>query len=479
MPRRPILTLAVLALSFPAAAQSGSTSAGTYGAGTPGKGGFVPRAWIRGQPSVGSTTFKLALDQALGGATAGMFLGVRPADLPFLDLRLLVDLSSGAFGPFVFGLGGTAGTAGAGSLELPVAIPGTTSLVGTTLYFQWLVADSAATSGLVGSNGLRVTISPSPLVFAGGSGLIEYVPGASSTTAGPALRNIYDMHFDRTGTMGLVCSTSTVVLYDMQSPARTVLATAAMGQTVNCLAVHPAGDRAYVVLPDRTNPKIDILDIDRNSTNFGKVIGTISGLPSTGLGDMEGVSLSADGRVLAVAVLGLIGTKGVLIIDVDPTSTTRDTYVKSLPVSIGSFCTDADISPDGKTVYVCSGNLGPGSAVGRIDVASGVLLNSASAGDFAVDIDLDPLGRFLIVACPNSKLLTHVDLTPGANFFKATNLPATTSRFFSVALTPDGSQAIAIGDGSGTSDLFGFDMTTLTTAWSVSNSVSGGAIAVR
>ena len=111
--------------------------------------------------------------------------------------------------------------------------------------------------------------------------------------------------------------------------------------------------------------------------------------------------------------------------------------------------------------------------------STGLLLKSASAGDFAVDIDLDPLGRFLVVATPNSKDLTHVDLTPGTNFFKATRFPTTTSRFFSVALTPDGSQAIAVGNGSATANIYAFDTSTRKVVWSVKNTVSGAAIAVR
>ena len=97
--------------------------------------------------------------------------------------------------------------------------------------------------------------------------------------------------------MALVAARSSVILYDMVAKPRLVLASASMSSTVNCLAVHPNQERAYVVLPHRTAPKVEILDIKRGSATFGRVIVTVSKLPATGLGDMEGCSISAKGNV--------------------------------------------------------------------------------------------------------------------------------------------------------------------------------------
>ena len=59
--------LAFTVLSLSLAAQGGNGPAGVYGKGVPGKGGFVPRAFLQGHPGLGSSTLRLTLDQALGG----------------------------------------------------------------------------------------------------------------------------------------------------------------------------------------------------------------------------------------------------------------------------------------------------------------------------------------------------------------------------------------------------------------------------
>ncbi|MCB9881680.1 MAG: hypothetical protein H6832_00755 [Planctomycetes bacterium] len=472
------LALCIVALPAIGLAQGGSRSAGLYGRGIPGTGGFVPEVWIDGHPSLNNAQFKITLERGVGGANALLFLSAASADIPFFNFRLLVDPLT-SFGPFVTTLGGGVGVGGAGNGNLTLPVPNDSGLLGASLFFQWLVIDSASTSGLVASNGLRATLSSGPLVFAGGTSLVEFVPGSGSTTMGPSANNVVDMHFDRTGTLALVAAANAVVIYDMTSKPRRVLASVTTASTVNCLAIHPNQARAYVVLPHRTSPKIEILDTQRSSATFGTLIGSVGMLPSSGLGDMEGCSISDDGRRLAVAVMGLIGNKGVLVIDVEPGSSTRDQYLKAIPVTIGSFVTDVALSADGTTAYVCSGNLGPGSLVGMIDLTTGQLKNMASAGDFSVDIDIDPRGRFLVVANPNSKNLTHVDLRAGSNFFVASPFPVTNSRFFSVALTPDGSQAIAVGNGSSTADIYAFDTASLRVVWSVTNTMSAAAIAVR
>ena len=76
----------------------------------------MPRAFVSGQPSIGSTNFNLTIDQGVGGALSGMFLSAKPADFPFLNLRLLVDLNPAySMGPILKLLGGSGGVAGAGS----------------------------------------------------------------------------------------------------------------------------------------------------------------------------------------------------------------------------------------------------------------------------------------------------------------------------------------------------------------------------
>jgi hypothetical protein len=126
-----------------------------YGEGTPGTAGAVPVLGCQG-PAAAGTSGAVRIRGGLGGATAFLFLGASQAavtDFPFpgatvhLGDQLLV---------LPLALGGAAGVAGAGGIDLPIALPAAV-LPGLTFYHQAVVIDAGAPFGAALSNGLRIT----------------------------------------------------------------------------------------------------------------------------------------------------------------------------------------------------------------------------------------------------------------------------------------------------------------------------------
>jgi len=477
-PARALLVL--LALVPGLAAESGGSSVARYGSGTSGAGGFVPECWVSSGPYLGNQSFGLSVENGVGGAPALIAFSGAPASLPVFDFTLLVDPTSPLFTVAYAGvLGGTKGKPGDGSLVVPLPLPNNAALLGAALHSQWLVFDSATKSGLAASNGLRTTFIQGPLVVAGGNRvLVDYVPGNRQARTNTYATSANDVQISDNGRYAFVTGASRFDVYDLNQSSPVRVAGTTFSKQTNSLAVHPNQQRAYVLLVSKTAPEIAIVDIRPASPKFGQQIGSVAKLPSTGLADMEGVSISADGTVLAVAVMGLVGTRSLVIVDVDPGSATTDTFRKQIPVSLSGFLTDVDLSANGAMAYVCLAQLGPGSTLARILVGTGTVLNKVSINaDFATDIDIDPRGRFAITACPNSNNLAVLDLRPGTNYFSVRLLPAVSNaRFFSVALTPDATTAVTISNGS--AGIYGFDVATGNIMYKVA-APTGAAIAAR
>jgi len=122
-----------------------------YGTGLPGNGGFVPTLIGAGCPEAGAViTLKLA--NAVGGASAALFVGVSKAALPFKGgtLHLVPALT------FNLPLGGTPGVAGAGSFSLPALLPG--NVAGLTVYLQAAISDTAAFNKVSLTQGVQMEI---------------------------------------------------------------------------------------------------------------------------------------------------------------------------------------------------------------------------------------------------------------------------------------------------------------------------------
>ena len=129
-----------------------------FGSGNPGTGGQVPvLSSFGGGPKLGNAAFGLAINNALGGSQAVLFLGPIPANLQANWGSLYVNPSPPAV-ILPLPLGGAVGQAGAGSLILPSGIPNNNALIGVTVYAQFLVADPGSSGGISTTQGLTFTI---------------------------------------------------------------------------------------------------------------------------------------------------------------------------------------------------------------------------------------------------------------------------------------------------------------------------------
>jgi hypothetical protein len=125
-----------------------------YGSGLAGKGGFVPRLYGQGCPEPGAAV-TLRIDQVVGGGTGLLWTGLTSAAVPF---------KGGTFhiGAMVLSVaitvGGTPGTAGAGSLAPSTVLPANPALTGLSLFLQAAFQDAAAVKGVSLTQGLEMEI---------------------------------------------------------------------------------------------------------------------------------------------------------------------------------------------------------------------------------------------------------------------------------------------------------------------------------
>jgi hypothetical protein len=125
-----------------------------YGQGLGGQGGYVPE--LHGSTCPGRpTTLHLQLRVGLGAAPAVLLVGAAPAQLPFAGGLVQVAPPWRQFGLV---LGGPAGVAGIGSLDLQCTLPAT--IVLPPIFAQLLVLDAAAPFGCALSRGLEMPPVP-------------------------------------------------------------------------------------------------------------------------------------------------------------------------------------------------------------------------------------------------------------------------------------------------------------------------------
>ncbi len=125
------------------------------GPGTSGTGGVVPRLSLGSGSCTGA--FSLKMDDALGGASALLFVGTQAGAIPAAGGTLYVDAFTPPFLSIPLPLGGTPGAPGAGSLLLVQDLTGYLPL---TLVFQYAVIDSGAAFGHALSNGVQIDMAP-------------------------------------------------------------------------------------------------------------------------------------------------------------------------------------------------------------------------------------------------------------------------------------------------------------------------------
>ncbi len=125
-----------------------------YGLGLKGAGNFVPKLTGGGCPEPGAP-ITLDLSNAVGGASAALFVGLSQAALPFKggtfhlgSLLLTLNVA----------VGGAPGVAGAGSLSLPATLPPDPALSGTSIFLQGAFSDTAAVQQVSLTQGLEMEI---------------------------------------------------------------------------------------------------------------------------------------------------------------------------------------------------------------------------------------------------------------------------------------------------------------------------------
>lgn len=129
----------------------------SYGTGTGGSGGFVPSLGTVGEPALGSSNFAIAGSQFLGGTACIAAIAPNPSQLPVLGFTLLVDPTTAVTA--LMTATGTAGVAGVGTMQLPIAIPNLPALVGEHFHSQVLALDANAPGGLLSaSNGVSLFV---------------------------------------------------------------------------------------------------------------------------------------------------------------------------------------------------------------------------------------------------------------------------------------------------------------------------------
>jgi len=125
-----------------------------YGLGLKGAGNIVPMLTGAGCPEPGAP-ITLKLSNAVGGASAALFVGLSKGALPFKGGTfqlgsVLLTLN--------FAVGGTPGVAGAGALSLPSALPAIPALTGTSVFLQAAFSDAAAVQHVSLTQGLELEI---------------------------------------------------------------------------------------------------------------------------------------------------------------------------------------------------------------------------------------------------------------------------------------------------------------------------------
>lgn len=125
-----------------------------YSVGLAGKGAFVPTLMGTGCPMPGaSLTLKVA--DVVGGAGGTLFVGLASAATPFKGGIFAVGALTLTAG---IGVGGASGVAGAGTLNLPAALPANPLLTGVSVYMQCGFSDVAAVKGVSLTQGLQMEI---------------------------------------------------------------------------------------------------------------------------------------------------------------------------------------------------------------------------------------------------------------------------------------------------------------------------------
>lgn len=417
--------------SWGSSASAAPQSLQNYGASTPGTGGVAPEIWAIGSPYVGNAQFAVRLEAALPGSTAFLLIGTQKVDVPSsFHINVL---------PFFITPGLPTGP---GSLVLPLAIPNLPVIQGFHAYFQWAVSDPNTAFGISASKGLEMILTDVPLAVSVGSSSVASTVDVLSGNVGtwPAIgTHPSDIEFTPDGSMAVIPSDSGNAFHVADAAAGgAILKTIPVLTRPNCVAITPDGKRCYGATYANAggqSAEIVEMDIDPSSPTFGAIVGSVS--LGTQVSQIEGASISADGRVLTVASLGLGQSSWLIAVDVDPQSPGYNQVFRAVTGS--GLWTDVVPSPDGKLAYLAQASLGPGSSILVYDLSTGFPLPVASGvGDFVTDIDINHDGTALWAATPNSNAIARISIDPSdASYLQPMTSFAPIGSPFSLALSPD------------------------------------------
>ncbi len=429
--------VAAATLLFSVSARAEVSSLHVYGTGTPGTANVEPRISTFGSAYLGNPQFGVRLTAGLPNSTAFLLVGAQKVDVA----------SSFHINVLPFFVSPPLPTGPSGELIVPLAIPAQPALVGFSAYFQWAVNDPVPAFGISASKGLEAILVDPPRVVTAGSqsatvhplNTIDPLSGAAATLP-QSWTHPGDVEFTRDGTRVVLASETGHAFLIVDAATGNVDKTVSISSSANAVAITPDGTRAYGASygSGSTAGEIVEIDVDPASPTYGTILGQVAlGVPAA---QLEGASVSADGKTLAVASLGFSQTSFVVLVDVDPASPTRNS-VKNV-ISGGGLWADVALSPDGSIAYVPQASLGTaGSTLFLYDTATGLPLAVAPGlGNFATDIDITRDGKAVFVATPNSDAISRVEVDPTIPTYLSVTTATSLAKAFSLALSPDESE---------------------------------------
>ncbi|MCB9892332.1 MAG: hypothetical protein H6833_11830 [Planctomycetes bacterium] len=450
MPSPRSLAPLLVLLTLPATVLA-TSSIDRYGNATAGSSGIAPRIGTHGSAWPGNANFAVTLERAIGGSAAVLAIGIQDLALPVagFELNVLPIIATPAIP-----VGGMPGVPGTGDANVLLPLPALPGLIGAQTYFQWIVTDPGAPQGLAATRGMRTTLTGDPLVVACGTlGMTDHVialdPRSSQVTPwSVGADNPVDVQFTPDGTLLVVSATLSRQFIVVDTATASSIATVSTSGLPNSAAITPDGKRAYGITGGTSGSGSGLaieIDLDRRSPTFGRRIGSIAGIPTQDT-QLEGISISKDGKTLVTCNLGLGATPAIYVADIDPASPTYNQVRLAIPGGAGGgLLADIDVNETGTLGYVAVASLGGGDSLRVVDLVTGFPLGSATnVGLFPTDVDVDAYDEYVYVSVPNSDGVTRVNVVPGdPNFLSALPTQGTMNGPFSIALSPDGTGVYA------------------------------------
>ena len=274
----------------------------SIGDGGPGSGGLTPslscpQAWM-GRPS-----FSFEISNGLGGAQAYFGISARPDIATFNGAPLWMDLSAMVFTQPLL-LNGAAGTPGAGSASIPLAVPPMNPLlVGRSYFAQTAVRDSGAMGGWATTNGIEVILTLQPQVFVGYNSPWYLVDGLQHQLSdnGSVYFNIHGAAYTPGGMdLFVPIMRDSIQHANFQSGSAVWSTFATLWDSAYGMEYDPDLKRLWSLVKDVSTGQYELTgyDADSASPNYGSIIARTNG--ANALGHVEIWSMAPNKKLAAV-----------------------------------------------------------------------------------------------------------------------------------------------------------------------------------